>query len=274
MTTSMTRRELRQLERAEAPSDEGTPNPIMHQVQNHVLTKDHSHSTASHASLQVDQSEFSRRQLREKGLLSSPAQGSSPQRASDPEAKLPVSAPKSESTDSAHLTTRPTRRDFRESIAAHVEPAVAGPVDDSSALSSIEAPEEPLFTGTNLLAEPSTQSIILEWTTEAISLPMDTGEIFTTGSISIVSDPATGAQTAGFDLDGITEDQDSVLGFVSTVSPISAMALIDQRSSMGVVPQSVLRRGWWKPWALTACALVLAIAAILATITILGAIGG
>jgi hypothetical protein len=151
---------------------------------------------------------------------------------------------------------------------------VAGPVDDSSALSSIEAPEEPLFTGTNLLAEPSTQSIILEWTTEAISLPMDTGEIFTTGSISIVSDPATGAQTAGFDLDGITEDQDSVLGFVSTVSPISAMALIDQRSSMGVVPQSVLRRGWWKPWALTACALVLAIAAILATITILGAIGG
>lgn len=271
MTTSMTRRELRQLERAEAPSDEGTPNHIQHQVQNHVLVQDHRNSSASHTSRHADTPDLSRRQRREKGLLGTPAQDSGPQQAALPEAESTAIPPKSESTNSPHLTTR---RGSRESIAAHVEPTVAGPVDDSSALSSIEAPEEPLFTGTNLLAEPSTQSIILEWTTEAISLPMDTGEIFTTGSISIVSDPATGAQTAGFDLDGITEDQDSVLGFVSTVSPISAMALIDQRSSMGVVPQSVLRRGWWKPWALTACALVLAIAAILATITILGAIGG
>ena len=110
--------------------------------------------------------------------------------------------------------------------------------------------------------------------TEAISLPMDTGEIFTTGSISIVSDPATGAHTAGFDLDGISQGQESVFGVVSTVSPISALDLIDQRSSIGVVPQSVLRRGWWKPWALAVCALVLAITAILASITILGAIGG
>ena len=277
MTNPMTRRELRELEKAKAPNDERTPSLIEHQVQDHDLIQDHNNSTASHASRQVDAPELSRRQMREKGLLGTPAQDSGPQHAARPEANPSATPPKPEIKDSAHLPTRPTRptrRGSRESTTAHVEPTLAAPVDDSAELSSIEAPEEPLFTGTNLLAEPSTQSIILESTTEAISLPLDTGEIFTTGSISIVSDPATGTQTAGFDLDGITEDQDSVFGVVSTVSPISAMDLIDQRSPMGVVPQSVLRRGWWKPWALTVCALVLAIAAILATITILGAIGG
>ena len=271
MTISMTRRELRELERAEAPSEERTQNPIEHQMQDHVLIQDHSNSSASHTSRHADTADLSRRQRREKGLLGTPAQDRGPQHAALPEAESSAIPPKSESTNSPHLTTR---RGSRESIAADAEPSVSEPVDDSSGLSSIEAPEEPLFTGTNLLAEPSTQSIILQSTTEAISLPMDTGEIFTTGSISIVSDPATATHTAGFDLDGITEDQESIFGVVSTVSPISAMDFIDQRSSMGVVPQSVLRRGWWKPWALAVCALVLAIAAILATITILGAIGG
>ena len=58
------------------------------------------------------------------------------------------------------------------------------------------------------------------------------------------------------------------------VDPISAMDLIDRRTTVGVVPQSVLRRGWWKSWAVALSALVLSIAAILASITILGAIGG
>jgi hypothetical protein len=205
--------------------------------------------------------------MREQGLLDSSAQNSKPNLFRGVNSEAPAHA-------KAAGFQLPSRRSLRDSSASVVEDSAVASVEDHSMLSAIEAPEEQLFTGVNLFAEPSTQSIILEGMTEAISLPMDTGEIFTTGSISIVSDPATGAHTAGFDLDGISQDQESVFGVVSTVSPISALDLIDQRASIGVVPQSVLRRGWWKPWALAVCALVLAIAAILASITILGAIGG
>jgi hypothetical protein len=205
--------------------------------------------------------------MREQGLFGSSAQHNKPSLFRGANSEIPA-------LEKVAGVQSPSRRSLRDTSSSAVEDSAVASVEDHSRLSAIEAPEEQLFTGANLFAEPSTQSIVLEGMTEAISLPMDTGEIFTTGSISIVSDPSAGAHTAGFDLDGISQDQESVFGVVSTVSPISALDLIDQRSSTGVVPQSVLRRGWWKPWALAVCALVLAIAAILASITILGAIGG
>lgn len=134
----------------------------------------------------------------------------------------------------------------------------------------IEIPEDG-FRGANYLGEPSTQSIMLEIAPEAISLPMDTGEVFSTGSISILSDPSTSA-TAG--LDGLSLDrEEAVTGVISIVEPVSARDLIDERSPLGVVPSKVLLKGWWRPWAVGAFSLAMAITAILASITIFNALG-
>ena len=269
MTTPMTRRELRELERAEAISEPRVLAPIEQQVSSQMpfqgqtpeLVEEHFDA------IEVASPPLTRRQMREQGLLGSAAETTDPNILGGTNLKPSLL----EEPASPQLLSRRSLREPSETVA---EVTSVTSEEDGSGISAIEPPEEQLFTGANLFAEPSTQSIVLPGVTEAISLPMDTGEIFTTGSISIVSDPATGAHTAGFDLDGISQGQESVFGVVSTVSPISALDLIDQRSSIGVVPQSVLRRGWWKPWALAVCALVLSIAAILASITILGAIGG
>ena len=269
MTTPMTRRELRELERAGTPSEPAASGPNKHPVLNHAPLQDKSTDLVPESSGQIEfeSPPLSRRQMREQGLFDSSAQHNKPSLFRGANSEIPA-------LEKVAGVQSPSRRSLRDTSTSAVEDSAVASVEDHSRLSAIEAPEEQLFTGANLFAEPSTQSIVLEGMTEAISLPMDTGEIFTTGSISIVSDPSAGAHTAGFDLDGISQDQESVFGVVSTVSPISALDLIDQRSSIGVVPQSVLRRGWWKPWALAVCALVLAITAILASITILGAIGG
>ena len=131
------------------------------------------------------------------------------------------------------------------------------------------------FAGANFLAEPSTQSIILDVAPEAIALPIETGEVAITGSIAILAEPTTGSITGG--LDGLAldrlEQQDAVTGVISIVEPISALSIINERVNVGVVPQSVLRRGWWRPWLIGLAGLLMAIAAILATITIINALG-
>lgn len=131
------------------------------------------------------------------------------------------------------------------------------------------------FTGNNLLAEPSTQSIVLDVAPEAIALPIETGEVAITGSIAVLTEPSTGSITGG--LDGIDLDnadrQDAVTGVISIVEPLSALDVINSRASVGVVPKSVLRRGWWRVWVIGLGALLMAAAAILATVTILNAIG-
>jgi hypothetical protein len=134
----------------------------------------------------------------------------------------------------------------------------------------IEIPEEG-FRGSNYLGEPSTQSIMLDIAPEAISLPLDTGEVFSTGSISILSDP-TASTTGG--LDGLSLDrEEAVTGVISIVEPVSARDLIDERSPLGVVPSRVLLKGWWRPWLVGAFSLAMAIAAILASLTIFNALG-
>jgi hypothetical protein len=135
----------------------------------------------------------------------------------------------------------------------------------------LEIPEQGLM-GANYLGEPSTQSIVLDVAPEAISLPIDTGEIFTTGSIAILPD-TTGSTTGS--LDGIDLDtEDAVTGIISVVDPVSAKDLIDERSPLGVVPSGLLRKGWWRPWVVGALSVLMALAAILASITIFNSIGG
>jgi len=166
------------------------------------------------------------------------------------------------SAPSADSDSRRARR------AAYVEPM------------TFEAPEvdfpEPTFTGQNLFSEPSTESIVLETMPEAISMPIETGEIAITGSIEVISGPMTGLGTAALEgMDGLdTEEGESVTGVISTVEPISALQLIDERSSFVAVPTKVLRKGWWKPYAVGVGAIGLVVAAILSVMTILSAVGG
>ncbi|BDQ00424.1 hypothetical protein [Aquiluna sp. KACHI24] len=158
-------------------------------------------------------------------------------------------------------------------------PTVVIPDVEMPVLEPDHSIEEPVadFTGSNLLAEPSTQSIILDIAPEAIAIPLETGEISTSssGSIEIIAEPITGANTAG--LDGIELDQidtmDAVTGVISIVEPISAIEVINQRASLGVVPEAVLKKGWWQPWALAGLGGVLVIVTIYAAITIISALG-
>ena len=152
---------------------------------------------------------------------------------------------------------------------AALEAAAAEPM---AAASQSQAPD---FSSSNMLAEPSTQSIVLDVAPEAISLPLDTGEIFSTGSIAILPDPVTGSLTGA--LDGLNVDDadrmDAVTGVITTVDPVSALDVINQRVTVGVVPGDMLRKGWWQPWAYGALGLGLAVATIIATITIVTALG-
>ena len=132
------------------------------------------------------------------------------------------------------------------------------------------------FTGSNLLAEPSTQSIVLDIAPEAISLPLETLDGVSTGSIAILPDPNTGALTGA--LDGLEVDNadrvDAVTGVISTmVEPVSAMDVINQRVTVAVVPDESLRKEWWQAWAYGALGLGLAVATIVATIAIITAVG-
>ncbi len=132
------------------------------------------------------------------------------------------------------------------------------------------------FSGQNLIAEPTSASIVLERAPEAISIPIDTAEIAITGSISVVTDPITSPNSTTFDgleIDQISLSDDAVTGVMSVVEPISALDLIEQRADDGVVPSAVLRKGWWKPWTIGIGAVLLIAAAALAILLILNAVG-
>lgn len=161
-----------------------------------------------------------------------------------------------------------SRRALRETAA--VAPPRPEPLEAIEPI-DVEIPEDG-FRGANYLGEPSTQSIMLEVAPEAISLPLDTGEVFTTGSIAILPE-APGPSTGGLDGPEVDTTEDAVTGVLSIVDPVSAKTLIDERSPLGVVPEGVLRKGWWRPWLVGVLSIVMAAAAIFASITILNALG-
>ena len=152
------------------------------------------------------------------------------------------------------------------------------PVQSQPAIIEIPVFDVPVteFTGQNLIAEPTSASIVLERAPEAISIPIDTAEIAITGSISVVTDPITPPNSTTFDgieIDQISLSDDAVTGVMSVVEPISALDLIEQRADDGVVPSAVLRKGWWKPWAIGIGAVLLLAAAAIAILFILNAVG-
>lgn len=256
MTEQLTRRQLRELERSgQLPAPVTEPEPVQDifeapeavaEVVQEVKIEEVVSSLAG----------LTRRELRELER-----QGKAPAVQLEPEISKPA-------TDSVEITLPDIEVEDVKVASAELEQIV---VSDFSALDLPPAD----FTGTNLLAEPSTQSIVLDVAPEAIALPIETGEIAITGSITVLTDPNTGSMTAG--LDGIDLDnadrQDAVTGVISIVEPISALDIINSRVNVGVVPKSVLRKGWWRPWAMGVAGVIMAVAAILATITILNALG-
>lgn len=173
----------------------------------------------------------------------------------------------------------PASEPERVSLNTNSAPQVVIPDVEMPVLQPNHSIEEPVadFTGANLLAEPSTQSIVLDIAPEAIAIPLETGEISSSssGSIEIIAEPVTGANTAG--LDGVELDQidtmDAVTGVISIVEPVSAIELINQRTTLGVVPEAVLKKGWWQPWAVAGLGGLLVIVTIYAAITIISALG-
>lgn len=135
---------------------------------------------------------------------------------------------------------------------------------------------ETVFTGSNLLSEPKTRSIILPVVPE-MSLPStSTGEIFTTGSVSILSEPVDSINTGS--LDGLELDRlaaaDAVTGALSVVQPVSALSVIRERESVAVVPTRALRRGWWQPWVIAAAAAAMFGGAVYVALIIFEALDG
>lgn len=212
------------------------------------------------------------------------------------EQALPTSNPTEVAASAAPILSRRALRDaersgkpiaisaeVKQEVTIDVTPQALAPEESVSPASQVvseiydSTDEEPVtFTGTNLLAEPSTQSIVLEVVPEAVSLPIDvTGEIVSTGSIAVIPDTTAAIVTAT--MDGSQLDQvamkDAVTGVISVVEPVSALSVISERENVGVVPEATLRKGWWIKWLIGVGALVMTVAAVWATLTILELIG-
>ncbi len=262
MTEQLTRRQLRELERSgQLPTSVVEAEPVKQDTFETQAPASYDEPMSSYVASEPIATAAATVGLTRRELRELERKGKLPEAKTVPEVAKPV-------TDSVEITLPDIQVDDEKVASAELEQIV------DSDFSALDLPPAD-FTGTNLLAEPSTQSIVLEVAPEAIALPIETGEIAITGSITVLTDPNTGSMTAG--LDGIELDnadrQDAVTGVISIVEPVSALDIINQRVNVGVVPKSVLRKGWWRPWAMGIAGVVMAVAAILATITILNALG-
>jgi hypothetical protein len=262
LTEQLTRRQLRELERSgQLPTSVVEAEPVKQDTFETQTPASYDEPQPSYVASEPIATEAAPVGLTRRELRELERKGKLPEAKTVPEVAKPV-------TDSVEITLPDIQVDDEKVASKELEQIV------DSDFSALDLPPAD-FTGTNLLAEPSTQSIVLEVAPEAIALPIETGEIAITGSITVLTDPNTGSMTAG--LDGIELDnadrQDAVTGVISIVEPVSALDIINQRVNVGVVPKSVLRKGWWRPWAMGIAGVVMAVAAILATITILNALG-
>ena len=199
----------------------------------------------------IDIKNLTRRQMKEMGIFDDPSK---------------LSSITAQAVTSAAVTAV---------VIEETKPASEPEVAQAATIAVFDVPTTE-FTGQNFMAEPTTASIVLERAPEAISIPIDTAEIAITGSIAVVTDPITSPSTATFDgaeLDQIALSDDAVTGVMSVVEPISALELIEQRADDGVVPTAVLRKGWWKAWAIGIGSVLLAVGAAVAIFLIFTALG-
>lgn len=249
----MSRRERREAEKAgqlptEAPKPE-TPNqqsiPVLTST-----TQAASVVSSESASLASGAAPLSRRELRElerSGASSSQTAGTTAGTTAqvDPQAK--IAAP---------------------------EPVIVLP--ELSFSSQVSVVERPSFTDPVYAAEPSTNSIVLDRIPDAVGVPIEvTGEIITTGSIAILTEPVNTVLTGPLDdraLDSISAN-DAVTGAITIVEPVSALEVIKSRPNQSVLPERSLRTGWWKPLLLAVATLAMVAAAIAAAFVIINTLG-
>jgi hypothetical protein len=126
------------------------------------------------------------------------------------------------------------------------------------------------------MAEPSTNSIVLDRIPDAVGIPLEVaGELIATGSIAILTEPVDTVLTGPLDdraLDSISAN-DAVTGAITIVEPVSALEVIKNRPSQSVLPVRSLKSGWWKPVLLAVATLVMIAAAIVAALVIINTLG-
>lgn len=185
--------------------------------------------------------------------------------------------------DSAELRTTPA-----ESVspapglqaAVPEEPSVtssSSPVLPAVSLSAqVNVVEQTAFADPVYMAEPSTNSIVLDRIPDAVGIPLEVaGEVIATGSIAILTEPVDTVLTGPLDdraLDSISAN-DAVTGAITIVEPVSALEVIKNRPSQSVLPVRSLKSGWWKPVLLAVATLVMIAAAIVAALVIINTLG-
>ena len=142
--------------------------------------------------------------------------------------------------------------------------------------SQVSVVERPEFSDPVFSAEPSTNSIVLDRIPDAVGVPIEvTGEIITTGSIAILTEPVNTVLTGPLDdraLDSISANE-AVTGAITVVEPVSALQVIKNRPVQSVLPVRSLRSGWWKPLLLAAATLAMVAAAVTAALVIINTLG-
>ena len=158
-------------------------------------------------------------------------------------------------------------------------PAIADPqavLPAVSLSSQVSVVEQPAFADPIFSAEPSTNSIVLDRIPDAVGVPIEvTGEIITTGSIAILTEPVNTVLTGPLDdraLDSISAN-DAVTGAITVVEPVSALQVIKNRPIQSVLPVRGLRSGWWKPVLLAAATIAMVAAAVAAALVIINTLG-
>jgi hypothetical protein len=194
--------------------------------------------------------------------------------------------------ESGQLSDAPallSRRDLRDrertGLVSRMRTAVTPTETDASrqevlpeiSLSSqVSVVEKPAFADPIYSAEPSTNSIVLDRIPDAVGVPIEvTGEIITTGSIAILTEPVNTVLTGPLDdraLDSISAN-DAVTGAITVVEPVSALQVIKNRPIQSVLPVRSLRSGWWKPLLLAAATLAMVAAAVAAALVIISTLG-
>lgn len=139
-----------------------------------------------------------------------------------------------------------------ETVQIHVVPEIESHANEAELDRSNHDDGEVSFSGTNLMAEPSTRSIVLDVIPDAVTMPINlASDTIITGSINVVPEQTVSDVTGA--IAGVQTDEstlkDTVTGAISVIEPVSALEVIAQRQHHSVLPMSTLRRGWWQPYA-------------------------
>lgn len=172
------------------------------------------------------------------------------------------------------VATEPPAQSQSETAMSTPQPDIVLP--EVSLSSQVNVIEAPTFVDPAYSSEPSTNSIVLDRIPDAVGVPIEvTGEIITTGSIAILTEPVDTVLTGPLDdraLDSISAN-DAVTGAITIVEPVSALQVIKNRPHQSVLPERSLKSGWWKPILFALATIGMVAAAVVAAFVIIETLG-